>query len=405
MSQELVYHLGVESLRAKRSNLFFRQRLLRRLQFLAMTFTSAVQIAPKVRIFLVTLVMSMLASLASAQSLENYQPVTSERLLHPEPQNWLMYRGTYDSWGYSALKQINTKNVRKLVPAWTFSTGVGEGHQSPPIVNNGIMFITTPQNQVLALDAKAGDLLWRYKRELPEDLFQLHPTNRGVALYGDNVYLATVDAHLIALNARTGEVVWDQTVENYLTGYYMTLAPLVVRGKVMVGVSGGELGIRGFVQAFDAETGKPVWKTYTVPGPGEPGNDTWPGETWKNGAVPIWITGSYDPQLNLTYWGTGNPGPFMGEVRKGDNLYANSVIALDADTGKLKAYHQYHWNDSWDWDEVSAPICSMCTETDARSKRSCILPATATYGCLNAAPTKSPTFMLNRLSNKMCSRS
>jgi alcohol dehydrogenase (cytochrome c) len=208
----------------------------------------------------------------------------------------------------------------------------------------------------LALDARTGDLLWRYRRELPEDLFQLHPTNRGVALYGDKVFLATVDAHLLALNARTGEVVWDQTVENYLTGYYMTLAPLVVKGKVMVGMSGGELGIRGFIQAFDAETGKSVWKTYTVPGPGEPGHDTWPGDTWKTGAVPVWITGSYDSQLNLTYWGTGNAGPFMGEVRSGDNLYANSVIALDADTGELKAHHQYHWNDSWDWDEVSAPL-------------------------------------------------
>jgi alcohol dehydrogenase (cytochrome c) len=282
--------------------------------------------------------------------------VTDERLLHPEPQNWLMYRRTYDSWGYSPLDQINTQNIKKLIPAWTFSTGVEEGHQSPPIVNNGVMFITTPKNQVLALDARTGDLLWRYRRELPEDLFQLHPTNRGVALYGDKLFLATVDAHLLALNARTGEVVWDQTVENYLTGYYMTLAPLVAKGKVMVGMSGGELGIRGFIQAFDAETGKSVWKTYTVPGPGEPGHDTWPGETWKTGAVSIWVTGSYDPDLNLTYWGTGNAGPFMGETRSGDNLYANSVIALEADTGELKAHHQYHWNDSWDWDEVSAPL-------------------------------------------------
>jgi alcohol dehydrogenase (cytochrome c) len=300
--------------------------------------------------------LSALPALAAAQEPPPYQPVTDERLLNPEPGNWLMYRRTYDSWGYSPLDQINTKNVTKLVPVWTFSTGVEEGHQSPPLVNSGVMFITTPKNQILALDAKKGELLWRYKRELPEDLFQLHPTNRGVALYGDKVFLATVDAHLLALNAKTGEVVWDQTVEDYLKGYYMTLAPLVVRGKVMVGVSGGELGIRGFIQAFEAETGKSVWKTYTVPGPGEKGHDTWPGETWKTGAVPIWVTGSYDPQLNLTYWGTGNPGPFISEVRAGDNLYANSVIALDADSGELKTYHQYHWNDSWDWDEVSAPL-------------------------------------------------
>jgi len=296
------------------------------------------------------------AQTAAAQETITYSPVTNERLLNPEPGNWLMYRRTYDSWGYSPLDQINTQNVATLVPVWTFSTGVEEGHQSPPLVNNGVMFITTPKNQILALNVKTGDLLWRYTRELPEDLFQLHPTNRGVALYGDKVFLATVDAHLLALNAKTGEVVWDQTVEDYLTGYYMTLAPLVARGKVMVGVSGGELGIRGFIQAFDAETGKPVWKTYTVPGPGEKGNETWPGGTWKTGAVPVWITGSYDPQLNLTYWGTGNPGPFLSGARSGDNLYANSVIALDADSGELKAYHQYHWNDAWDWDEVSAPI-------------------------------------------------
>jgi len=305
---------------------------------------------------LTVMLLGLLHNLAIAQGIKTYPPVTNERLLHPEPENWLMYRGTYNSWGYSPLAQITTKNVKKLVPVWTFSTGVDEGHQAPPIVNNGVMFITTPKNQVLALDAKKGELLWRYRRDLPEDLFQLHPTNRGVALYGDKVFLATVDAHLLALNAQTGEVVWDQVVENYLSGYYMTLAPLVARGKVIIGVSGGELGIRGFIQAFDAETGTSVWKTYTVPGPGEAGHDTWPGETWKTGAVPIWVTGSYDPRLNLTYWGTGNAGPFMGEVRSGDNLYANSVIALDADTGELKAYHQYHWNDSWDWDEVSAPI-------------------------------------------------
>ncbi len=296
------------------------------------------------------------SSLAVAQGIASYQPVTTERLLHPEPGNWLMYRGTYNGWGYSPLEQITTKNVGRLVPVWTFSTGVEEGHQSPPIVNNGFMFITTPKNQVIALDARTGEQLWRYKRELPEDLFQLHPTNRGVALYGDKVFLATVDTHLLALNARTGEVEWDQTVENYLTGYYMTLAPLVVRGKVIIGVSGGELGIRGFIQAFDAETGKSVWKTYTVPGSGEKGNETWPNDTWKTGAVSIWVTGTYDPELNLTYWGTGNPGPFIGEMRSGDNLYSSSVLALNADTGEIKAYHQYHWNDSWDWDEVSAPL-------------------------------------------------
>ena len=302
------------------------------------------------------LLLCCLPLVGSADSPPSYSPVTAERLLEPEPRNWLMYRGTYDSMGYSELDQIDTTNASRLVPVWTFSTGMREGHQAPPIVNDGVMFISTPHNRVMALDARTGDLLWRYERDLPEDLFQMHPTNRGVALYGELVYLATADAFLVALDARTGVVVWEREVEDYTGGYYMTLAPMVARGKVMVGVSGGEFGIRGFVAAFDALSGEPAWKTYTIPAPGEPGSETWSGDSWKTGGVPVWITGSYDPALNLTYWGTGNGGPWMGDTRPGDNLYATSVIALDADTGALRAHHQYHWNDSWDWDEVSAPI-------------------------------------------------
>ena len=285
-----------------------------------------------------------------------YSPVTDERLLSPEPENWLMYRGTYDSQGYSPLDQINTENVAGLKPVWSFSTGMREGHQAPPVVNNGAMFVTTPNNHVLALDAQSGELLWRYERDLPEDLSQMHPTNRGVGLYGNLVYMATADCYVVALDAATGEVVWETEIEDYGAGYYMTLAPLVAAGKVMVGVSGGEWGIRGFVAALDAQTGDAVWKTYTIPAPGEPGSESWPGDTWKTGGVPVWITGSYDPATELTYWGTGNGGPWTGDIRDGDNLYATSVLALEVDTGKLRAHHQYHWNDSWDWDEVSAPL-------------------------------------------------
>ena len=204
----------------------------------------------------VSLVAGGLPSSSLGQSPPAYKNVTNERLTNPEPRNWLMYRGSYDSMGYSALDQINTNNVSRLVPAWTFSTGMREGHQAPPVVNEGVMFVTTPHNRVLALDARSGDLLWRYDRELPEDQFQMHPTNRGVALYADRVYLATADCYLVALDARTGEEVWEREVEDYTTGYYMTLAPLVAEGKVMVGVSGGEFGIRGFVAAFDAMTGE-----------------------------------------------------------------------------------------------------------------------------------------------------
>ncbi len=296
------------------------------------------------------------AAFGLAASAADYSPVTDERLVSPEPENWLMYRGTYDSHGYSPLDAINTENVAGLKPLWTFSTGLREGHQAPPVVNDGRMFVTTPHNHLLALDAATGDLLWRHEHELPEDLSQMHPTNRGVALYGSLVYMATADCLLVALDAATGEVVWETEVEDYGSGYYMTLAPLAAVGKVMVGVSGGEFGIRGFVAAYDAKTGDEAWKTYTIPAPGEPGSESWPGDSWKTGGVPVWITGSYDPATGLSYWGTGNGGPWTGDMREGDNLYATSVIALDAASGELRGHHQYHWNDSWDWDEVSAPL-------------------------------------------------
>ncbi|MCP5199900.1 MAG: PQQ-dependent dehydrogenase, methanol/ethanol family [Gammaproteobacteria bacterium] len=285
-----------------------------------------------------------------------YAAVTAERLAAPADGDWLMYRRTYDSWGYSPLDQITADNVAELEPLWTFSTGVDEGHQAPPIVNDGVMFISTPRNQVIAIDARSGNELWRYRRELPADLFQLHPTNRGVALYGERVYLATVDAHLVALDARTGAVDFDIEVDDYLRGYYMTLAPLAVEGKILVGMSGGEFGIRGYIQAFDAASGESLWKTYMVPGPGEPGFETWSEAAWKRGGVPVWVTGSYDPATRLSYWGTGNAGPWLADQRPGDNLYSTSVVALDIDSGAIRAHHQYHWNDSWDWDEVSAPL-------------------------------------------------
>ena len=321
---------------------------------------------------------SLVAIPLAAQDGPAYRSVTKERLTSPEPGNWLTYRRTYDGWGYSPLDQIDTSNVGALQPAWTFSTSVNEGHQAPPIVNDGVMFLTTPGAQVLALDARRGDLLWRYRRELPEDLQQMHPTNRGVALWGDRVYAATVDAVLLAFDAKTGEIAWETAVEDYGRGYYMTLAPLAVDGKIMVGVSGGEWGIRGFVAAYDAQTGKELWKTFTIPGPGEKGNDSWPGDTWRTGGVPVWVTGTYDPELGLTYWGTGNGGPWMGDARPGDNLYATSVIALDPDDGRLVAHHQYHWNDSWDWDEVDPPIL-MDVERDGRTVKALVHPGRNAY--------------------------
>ena len=292
------------------------------------------------------------------QVLQNYRLVTADRLKNPDPSDWLMIRRTYDGWGYSPLEQIGVDNVNRLQPVWVLSTGVTSGHEAPPIVNNGVMFVATPGNQVIAIDASTGTVLWRYRKELPEDAVVLHRTSRGVALYGDKVFFAAGDAVLVAIDARTGTEVWTTTVEENKNGYYMTMAPLVVDGTVMVGVSGGELGTRGFVAAYDVETGRQVWKAFTVPAPGEPGSDTWPsgGDQWRTGGAATWVTGNYDPETNLVFWGTGNGGPWMGDQRPGDNLYTASTVAIDVATGQIKGHHQYHPNDSWDWDEVSPPI-------------------------------------------------
>ncbi len=289
--------------------------------------------------------------------LKTYSPVTDDRLKTPADGDWLMIRRSYDGWGYSPLDQITPANVSRLQPVWVFSTGVRSGHEAAPVVNNGVMFFSTPIHMVVAIDAKTGGILWRYNKQVPDDLVAPHPTSRGVALYGDKVYFAANDAVLVALNARTGEEAWTAKVAENKNGYYMTLAPLVAGGKVMVGASGGELGVRGFVAAYDPDTGKEVWRTYTVPAPGEPGSETWPkGDQWKNGGAPVWVTGNYDPQTNIAYWGTGNGGPWMGDQRPGDNLYATSTIAIDVATGRIKGHFQYVPNDSWDWDEVSPPI-------------------------------------------------
>jgi alcohol dehydrogenase (cytochrome c) len=289
--------------------------------------------------------------------LRNYPPVTAERLLSPGDGEWLMNRRTYDGWGYSSLAQINTGNVARLQPVWAFSTGALNGHEAPPLVNGGVMFAATPGNQVIALDARSGVELWRYRRPLAAAAIARHPTTRGVALYGDKVFLAANDAVLVALDVRSGRQAWSRTVAENRQGYYMSLAPLVADGKVLIGVSGGELGIRGFIAAFNPDTGAPLWKTYTVPAPGEPGSETWPrGDQWKTGGAPVWVTGNYDPATNVSYWGTGNGGPWMGDRRPGDNLYTASTIAVDVATGRIKGHFQYTPNESWDWDEVSPPV-------------------------------------------------
>jgi alcohol dehydrogenase (cytochrome c) len=289
--------------------------------------------------------------------LQNYQPVTDQRLTAPADGDWPMVRRSYDGWGYSPLNQITPANVARLRPAWVFSTGVPNGHEAPPIVSGQVMFVATPGNQVIALDARSGTVLWRYQRELPDDVVLMHPTSRGVALYGDRVFFAAGEAVLVALDVKTGKPVWTTTVADNRVGYYMSLAPLIADGKVVIGASGGEYGVRGFLAAYDPANGRELWKTYTVPAPGEPGSDTWPrGEQWKTGGGSIWVTGTYDPETRLAFWGTGNGGPWMGDQRPGDNLYTSTTVAVDTRTGAIKGHFQYHPNDSWDWDEVSPPI-------------------------------------------------
>jgi alcohol dehydrogenase (cytochrome c) len=286
--------------------------------------------------------------------------VTYERVLkaESEPQNWLTYSGGYAGWRYSPLKQINVGNVAHLAVQWVFQTGIVGGFETTPLVIDGVMYLTGSSNHAWALDARTGRALWHYQRSLPEKIpLCCGRQNRGLAALGNRLFLATLDAHVMALDAKTGNVIWDVEAEDYRKGYSFTVAPLAVKDKIIVGVAGGEYGIRGFIDAYDAQTGKRAWRFYTIPEPGEPGNDTWHADSWKSGGAPAWLTGTYDPELNLIYWGTGNPGPDLyGDERKGDNLYSDCVVALDADTGKLKWHFQFTPHDVHDWDATEIPV-------------------------------------------------
>ena len=279
--------------------------------------------------------------------------VSSEQLLGgAKSGDWLMYSGNYQSHRHSPLTAITPANAAQLEIKWIYQARIMEKFETTPLVVDGVMYLTVPPSDVYALDARTGVKLWEYRRRLPSKVQTCcGQVNRGVAILGDRLFLATVDAHAVALDRKTGRVLWDTEMTDYKLGYSATHAPLVVKDKVLMGVAGGEYGIRGFLDAYDVATGKRAWRFYTVPGPGEFGNDSWQGESWKTGGAPIWITGSYDPDLNLTYWGTGNPGPdWNGDVRQGDNLFSCSVIAIDVDTGRRKWHYQFTPNDVHDWD-------------------------------------------------------
>ncbi len=303
--------------------------------------------------------MKFLALIALAAGMLTAQ-VSSDRLLHPdrEPQNWLTYSGSYSSQRYSLLDQITPQNVKNLELQWVFQARSLEKFETTPLVVDGVMYIVEAPNHVFALDAKTGRSFWDYDYRPSRDARPCcGSVNRGVAILGDTLFLGTLDARLIALDAKSGKPLWKTEVGDPKLGYTITHAPLVVKNKVIVGVAGGEYGIRGFIAAYDAATGKEAWKFYTIPGPGEPGHESWSADSWAHGGVPAWLTGSYDPELNLVYWGTGNPGPdFNGDKREGDNLYSDSAVALDADTGKIKWHFQFTPHDEYDYDAVQIPV-------------------------------------------------
>ncbi len=286
--------------------------------------------------------------------------VTSDRILRAadEPQNWLTYSGGYASQRYSLLKQIDTSNAKTLELKWMVQNQVFGPWETSPLVVDGIMYLTQRPNDVMAVDAKTGRLFWLYRyTNSGRQQVCCGAQNRGVAMLGDTLFMGTLDAHLVAIDAKNGKPLWTTLVADDKLSYSITLAPLVVKDKVIVGVGGAEYGIRGFVAAYDPKNGKELCRFYTIPGQGEKGSETWSGQAWEHGGGSVWVTGSYDPALNLTYWGVGNPGPdWNPDQRPGDNLYTDSVVALDPDSGKLKWHYQFTPNDAYDYDSVQVPV-------------------------------------------------
>lgn len=316
--------------------------------------------------------------------------------------NWLMYGRTYNAQRFSPLDQVNTKNVSKLIPAWTFQTGVLDGFECTPLVIDGIMYLTTPWNHGYAVDCKTGSQLWHYQKSLPENLaLCCDAVNRGFAAWGDRLYMATLDAHLVCLDRNTGEEIWDRPItipgddgkevrDIYKMAYSATVAPLVVKGKVILGISGAEYGIRGFIDAYDAKDGKRLWRFYTVPGAddrteaGRKALATWEGNSWLTGGGSAWVTGTYDPALNTLYWGVGNPSPdFNGDVRKGDNLYTCSILALNPDDGSYKWHFQNSPHDVWDYDGVNEPLLVDVTREGKATKALIQAHRNGYFYCLN----------------------
>ena len=337
---------------------------------------------PTRSIVLTTLAVACAASLlagqgGSQQSVPSPPPkppvlpeVTYKDLLDgfKNPSRWLTYHGDYTARRHSPLKQITPDNVHRLTAQWTFqgdTMPLGRGWEGTPLMLDGILYITGNNNFAWAIDSRTGQQLWRYRRALPSGLTYggSNIVNRGFAALGDRLYMATLDAHLIALDRNTGSPAWDVTLADFTLGHAGTVAPLAVKDKIIVGNSGGDLPTRGFIDAYDAKTGKQVWRFYTIPAVGEPGSETWSSpDVLPRGGGAAWTTGSYDPELNLIYWGTGNPNPdYYGGDRVGDNLFTSSLVALDADTGQLRWHYQFTPHDTHDWDGNQIPVQAELT--------------------------------------------
>jgi len=282
----------------------------------------------------------------------------ADLIAQPLAANWLSYNGDYSGRRYSSLSQINTSNVDRLRAQWVFHAKSLDRMEVTPVVVNGIMFVTAA-NDTTALDASTGRVVWRNVRPVSDGLIDdaSRHISRGVAVWHSRVYRQTDNAHLLCLDARSGNLIWDIAYADWNRNYGATAAPLVVNDKVIVGTSGGDDGVRGFVAAFDAITGKLAWRFWTIPGPGEFGSESWPGDMYQHGGGTTWMPGTYDPETNTLFWGTSNPSPdFDGGVRPGDDLYTDCVLALDPDTGKLKWHFQFTPHDLYDYDATETAM-------------------------------------------------
>jgi alcohol dehydrogenase (cytochrome c) len=285
-----------------------------------------------------------------------------------DPSRWLMYSGDYSGARHSPLKQITPDNVGKLAAQWTFQVEnmvTGRGFEGTPVILDGVMYMTGNNNTAWAVDMRTGRQLWRHRRQLPSGLTYGagNASNRGFAILGDRLFMGTLDSHLVALDRHSGKVLWDVVVDDFKIGYAVTQAPLIVKDKIILGIAGGDLPTRGFIDAYDPQTGKRLWRFWTIPGAGEPGSETWSDATvLPRGGGATWQTGSYDPELNTLYWGVGNPQPdYYGGDRRGDNLYTASLVAIDADSGKLKWHFQFTPHDTHDWDSNHVPVLGDVT--------------------------------------------